>query len=385
MEFQQIQMSQERGLQKLLVPMLITLFERDPRRVWTFDRFFQETDDILSLEPITYLTLFPHHSPFDKLYLPQLQSIGELKQALGELWKKPNSDLRTVLYQGSCLSDWIQDDEQVYDMPHTDTDTPLIPLPADVTDSDGGASIPEPSMVKIMSEELSFTGTSISDLNVAKEMCGIVALINRRTTVLAAFQQHLLSLTHKLRCELRRDMAEVKKTFHLTMEMFDVIKGTANMGSWSQQETHNFKQVTEKMSIVEERLQSAGNAVKLPFEDAQWNFDGKKCMKQTQRASEEAESWLRELVQFRKTVEKARYSTDHMERCQEAVKSHLQAVYKEAVSLWSGQCFQRTTLLRNSFLDWYKSYLQVCNEVAQCQEHLSSAVSLLTQLFKVGS
>ena len=29
-----------RGLQKLFLPMLVALFERDPRRVWSFERLF---------------------------------------------------------------------------------------------------------------------------------------------------------------------------------------------------------------------------------------------------------------------------------------------------------------------------------------------------------
>ena len=51
-----------------------------------------------------------------------------------------------------------------------------------------------------LSVELSFSGGGpYSDLHIGREMCGIVALIDRRTAALAMFQQHLLKLRHRLR------------------------------------------------------------------------------------------------------------------------------------------------------------------------------------------
>ena len=64
-----------RGLQKLVVVMLVALFEKDPHRVWTFERLFQETQEILEHEVTTVLALFAHHSPFDTVYLPHFNRL----------------------------------------------------------------------------------------------------------------------------------------------------------------------------------------------------------------------------------------------------------------------------------------------------------------------
>ena len=64
-----------RGLQKLVVVMLVALFEKDPCRVWTFERLFQETQEILAHEMTTVLALFAHHSPFDNVYLPHFNRL----------------------------------------------------------------------------------------------------------------------------------------------------------------------------------------------------------------------------------------------------------------------------------------------------------------------
>ena len=50
------------------------------------------------------------------------------------------------------MSDWLQDDGQLFDMPSSDMATPIIPLPATLAATDGG-SVPELSMSKIIAGE----------------------------------------------------------------------------------------------------------------------------------------------------------------------------------------------------------------------------------------
>ncbi|KAK7102632.1 inhibitor of nuclear factor kappa-B kinase subunit epsilon-like [Littorina saxatilis] len=366
------------GLQKLMEPLLVALFERDPRRVWTFEGFFQETQTILAREPVAVLALFSHHSPFDAAYLPLLNSVAQLKEALCKLWNQPGTKLHDTLYGESHLSDWLHDDEQLFDMPPTDSATPIIPLPASAPSIIGA---PEPSMSKIVSEELQFSG-GMADISKGREMCGIVALIHRRTAALALFQQHLLKLRHRLRFQLRHEMRETEKSFHPMTELFDVIRGTADMTNWTQQEKDNFEQVRQKMTLVDESLQGAAATVKLPFEDNQWNFDGKKCTQETKRAKEEVQSWLRQMKARKTSTDKNRFTSQHNENCLLACRRNLEDAYKRTVRLWSEQCFQKTTFLRDSFLDWYRSYLEATAGLQVCQENLHLVVSLVSQLFK---
>jgi hypothetical protein len=54
----------------------------------------------------------------------------------------------------------------------------------------------------LFAEELTFAGSlPYSEVQVGRAMCGIVALVDRRTRSLAVFQQHLLKLRHRLRCD----------------------------------------------------------------------------------------------------------------------------------------------------------------------------------------
>ncbi|XP_076447749.1 serine/threonine-protein kinase TBK1-like [Babylonia areolata] len=366
------------GLQKMVVSMLVSLLERDPCRVWSFERFFEETQSILACEAVAVLALFPHHSPFDAVYLPPLHSVQQLKEELGKQWSETNRELHDTLYGESRLRDWLDDSDQLFDMPPTDHTSPIIALPAKLTASIGSAA-PEPSMAKIVSEVLTFSGVSVGELvRTGREMSAIVSLIDRRTATLALFQQHLLKLRHRLRFQLRHKMQEEEKVFHNMTELFDVIQGTASMANWSQQEKHNFEQVKQKMSVIDERLQTAASTVKLPFEDNQWNFDGKKSQQQTRRAREEILSCLTHIQQMKTS----RYMSQYAQRCLLAHRNQMELAYKRAVRLWSEQCFQKVSFLRGSFMEWYSLYLESSEGIEACEEDLSTVVSLIAQLFK---
>ncbi|KAL8559197.1 hypothetical protein ACOMHN_048444 [Nucella lapillus] len=371
------------GLQKLVVKLLVALMERDPRRTWSFDRFFQETQAILALEAATVLALFSHPSPFDALYLPPLHSVQDLKEELGRHWGDTDKGLHDLLYGESRLSDWLQDSDQLFDMPLTDSSLPLIALPAILPTSDLAVT-PEPSMEKIVSETLMFgAGMTVdSAVHTGREMAAIVALIDRRTAALALFQHHLLKLRHKLRFQLRHAMQVAEKTFHTMMELYDVIQGTADMSSWSQQEKNNFEQVKQKMSTIDERLQTASAAVKQPFEDNQWNFDGKKCEQQTGRAKAEVLTCLKDVQEMKRSTDKSRFMSTHAQKCLLAHRNQMESAYRRAVQLWSDQCFQKVALLRGSFIDWYRLYLEASAGLQSCEEDLSLVVSLIAQLFK---
>lgn len=46
------------------------------------------------------------------------------------------------------------------------------------------------------------------------------------------------------RRELKKEVQAAEKTFYLMTELFDVIRGTANMAEWTNQENSNFKEVS---------------------------------------------------------------------------------------------------------------------------------------------
>ena len=85
----------------------------------------------------------------------ECSSIGQLKEELARQWGGTDGNLHDILYGESRLSDWLQDEDQLFDMPPSDMATPIIPLPDGLAVADGD-SVPELSMSRIVSGEASF-------------------------------------------------------------------------------------------------------------------------------------------------------------------------------------------------------------------------------------
>ena len=85
----------------------------------------------------------------------ECSSIGQLKEELARQWGGTDGNLHDTLYGESRLSDWLQDEDQLFDMPPSDMATPIIPLPARLAVADGD-SVPELSMSRIVSGEAGF-------------------------------------------------------------------------------------------------------------------------------------------------------------------------------------------------------------------------------------
>ncbi|XP_025107842.1 inhibitor of nuclear factor kappa-B kinase subunit epsilon-like isoform X2 [Pomacea canaliculata] len=366
-----------RGLKKLLLPMLVALFERDPALGWTFERFFQESKNILEKERITYLSLLPSQPPFDEIFISRSPgfSYNVLKEQLSNQQTEHGmSELHDILHGDISLTDWPQEDEQEFIIPPTDINSPLILLPATVPLSfDGDDNL---------FRETSITYTASGVILPFLKICAIIILIHRCVVNLKTLQQHLWRLTERQIRELKKEVQAAEKTFYLMTELFDVIRGTANMAEWTNQENSNFKEILQKMSSIERTIEAAKSAFRESPGKHHLDFDGTKCAQLTQRAQEEAQSCIEEMEGLRRTMERAKFTTRHQESYFEALRKKLEGAYKRAQNVWQEQGPHKGALLRLDFLAWYRSHLQLHENVQKCHEDLATVAVLVGQLFK---
>lgn len=110
-------------LKKLITPVIAGLMENDPKRVWTFDKFFQASEKIINKTEIVCLdTTKPWCL---QLYMDKEQTVNEIYIKLVE---HCNLDMESqiLFFRGIPLSETVQKTNLIRDLPPTSTHKPII-------------------------------------------------------------------------------------------------------------------------------------------------------------------------------------------------------------------------------------------------------------------
>lgn len=111
------------GLKKIITPLLAGLLEADPKRMWSFDRFFKEVDAVLSRKAINIFHV--NRSVLIKVYIDPGESYQQLQEYINEQTDiTPENQI--LLYKTSLLKNMVADYVTASGFPQTTEHDPLF-------------------------------------------------------------------------------------------------------------------------------------------------------------------------------------------------------------------------------------------------------------------
>nr|NP_001071740.1 IkappaB kinase [Ciona intestinalis]BAE06507.1 IkappaB kinase [Ciona intestinalis] len=117
------------GFKKIFTVVLSGILECNPHKIWTFDRYFAEVEDILSKKVINVFSV--PNAMLHKVYISPEKTLVSFQEAVAEL-TEVRSSKQLLLFDGEQFE--MEQFVPVKSYPHTTPEHPLILFSSDIND-----------------------------------------------------------------------------------------------------------------------------------------------------------------------------------------------------------------------------------------------------------
>ncbi|XP_072382744.1 serine/threonine-protein kinase TBK1 [Diabrotica undecimpunctata] len=153
------------GLKKIVTPLLAGLLEADHRKIWSFDKFFNEVDVILSRK--LFHIFHVNKAQLIKIYILPIENYTHLQSYIAEQIEiKENSQI--LIYQNNLLKNLIEEYTLITGYPNTSKEDPYFLFDRE---NNNITVIPDPELPKF--NEFSNVMSVENDAAQAKSACSI--------------------------------------------------------------------------------------------------------------------------------------------------------------------------------------------------------------------
>lgn len=208
------------GLKKFITPLLAGLLEADPKRIWTFDKFFNEVIDMLSRKAVNIFHV--NKASLIKVYIHPDEKYEQLQSYLTEQ-TQITTENQIILLKETVLRDLVDENSRAEGYPLTTEQEPLILFSKENNNVDIDSELELPKF-----SEFQNVVSVDNDASKAKDACSLGYVCKRRiekaalhcTLINYSVEHFALYITNELKklyqlcqhlteiCESRKETAQ---------------------------------------------------------------------------------------------------------------------------------------------------------------------------------
>lgn len=237
------------GLKKFITPLLAGLLEADPKRIWTFDKFFNEVTDMLSRKAIKVFHV--NKASLIKVYIHPDEKYDQLQSYLTEQTGIA-SENQILLIKQNMFSDLVEDSARAAGYPVTTEEEPLVLFSKENNNVENDPELELPKF-----SEFQNPVSVDSDASKAKDACSLGYVCKRRIEKAAL---HCTLITYSVENFSLYITSELKKLHQLCQHLTEICesrKETAQAIYLAQKATNTLLNEieTKATNYVEELIQ----------------------------------------------------------------------------------------------------------------------------------
>lgn len=202
------------SLKRLITPLLAGLMESDDSKIWSFDKFFKETEQIVSRKLVH--VFFVNHPALLKLYLPSEGNLENLQEELLNEGINFAQNTHVIFYKSTVLDNDC--------IPPTTEDNPLFLLHKE----DNHVLV---NNIEIPSNAVPFTMPPLrdEDMKQAKQACCQAFVIKREIEKLLSSAQLIEEFTKQFSAYMKKNSEYLQQQNQYMVKRLRDFKRTTNL------------------------------------------------------------------------------------------------------------------------------------------------------------
>lgn len=207
------------GLKKFITPLLSGLLEVDAKKIWTFDKFFNEVTDMLSRKIVNVFHV--NKASLIKVYIHPDENYEQFQSYLTEQ-TNIKSENQIILLKQNVFRDLIEENTRAEGYPNT---TPQEPLILFSKENNNVEVDPEPELPKV--SEFQNIVSVDNDASKAKDACSLGYVCKRRIEKAALHCTLCNYSVENFSLYITNELKKLHQICHHLMEICESRKETA--------------------------------------------------------------------------------------------------------------------------------------------------------------
>lgn len=350
------------GLKKIITPLLAGLLEADPRKIWSFDQFFNEVDVVLSRKVFNVFHI--NKAQLIKIYILPNETFEQLQNYITEQTEIGDTS-QILIYQNNLLRNLVDDDTLAAGYPVTTKEDPLFLFN---TENNNVTVVPDIELLHF--NDFSSVMSVENDAAQAKFACSIGHQCKRYVEKYSLYSKLICDTVEHFTKYILFELKELNQNAQHLLDKTFTLKKTSEILQVSQQlssynkSNNNFSENLDKVSkdfisstaggvTNLHKTHCVDNTLKLQWDSMSRNLNCPYKTLAPARAKTQVEhlrdSW-QHLVRDRAT--RTLSYNDEQFHILERIK--ITQTLSRLKSLYEKEVFPQYELLAENFGDWYK-------------------------------